>query len=124
MVGLHDQLRSNQTTFWTLGELRGGTLRDGTGFTGTSSLSSANIIIQDLRESATGISSWGGLYAPIFQVNNQQHDPHNDKVDGRHAGNQVENPSRDKVVQDNDNQQKSRRKVQGNVWHAVSAQFG
>ena len=70
MKGLHAQLRNNQSTFWTLGELRGGTLRDGTGFTGTSSLSSASIIIQDLRESATGISGWAGLYAPIFQVNN------------------------------------------------------
>lgn len=70
MIGLHAQMRGFQNTLWTLGELRGGTLRDGTGYTGTSSLNSANIIIQDLRESSTGISSWGGLYSTIFQVNN------------------------------------------------------
>jgi len=70
MIGLHAQMRGFQNTLWTLGELRGGTLRDGTGFTGTSSLNSSNIIIQDLRESSTGISSWGGLYSAIFQVNN------------------------------------------------------
>ena len=70
MIGLHAQMREFQATLWTLGEIRGGTLRDGTGFTGTSSLSSPNIIIQDLRESSTGISSWGGFYAAIFQVNN------------------------------------------------------
>lgn len=70
MIGLHIQMRGFQNTLWSLGEIRGGSLRDGTGYTGTSSLSSSNIIIQDLRESAPGISSWGGLYATIFQVNN------------------------------------------------------
>ncbi len=70
MIGLHSQLRNFQGTFWNLGEIRGGSLRDGTSFTGTASLSSANIITQDIRESSPGISSWAGLYAPIFQVNN------------------------------------------------------
>ncbi len=69
MIGLHLQLRSNQFTFFTLGELRGGTLRDGTSFTGVS-LNSSPTILQNLREFETGVSNWAGLYSPIFQVNN------------------------------------------------------
>lgn len=69
MVGLHNQLRGFQFTFFNLAELRGGVFKDATGATGTSSLNSAAIIRQDLRESAPGISSWAGLYGPIFQVN-------------------------------------------------------
>ena len=70
MVGLHNQLRGYQFTLFTLGELRGGTLKTGTSFTGSSSLNSSGIISQDIRESSTGISSWAGIYAAIFQVNN------------------------------------------------------
>ena len=70
MTGLHGQLRNYQFTFYTLGEMRGGTLKEGSGSTGTSSLNSASIIRQDLRESSPGISTWAGLYSPIFQVNN------------------------------------------------------
>jgi len=70
MVGLHTQLRGFQFTFFTLGELRGGTLREGTSFTGTASLNSAAVIRQDIRESSPGISGWAGFYGPIFQVNN------------------------------------------------------
>lgn len=70
MIGLHTQLRGFQFTIFTLGELRGGTLRDGTSFTGTASLNSAAVIRQDIRESAPGISGWAGFYGPIFQVNN------------------------------------------------------
>lgn len=70
MIGLHNQLRGFQFTIFTLGELRGGTLRDGTSFTGTASLNSAAIIRQDIRESSPGISGWAGFYGPIFQVNN------------------------------------------------------
>ena len=70
MLGLHSQLRSQQQNLWSLGELRAGTLRDGTSFTGTASLNSAGIITQDIRESAPGITGWAGLYGTIFQVNN------------------------------------------------------
>lgn len=70
MTGLHGQLRGFQFTFYTLGEMRGGTLKEGTGATGSSSLNSASIIRQDLRESSPGISNWAGLYSAIFQVNN------------------------------------------------------
>lgn len=70
MLGIHAQLRDRQQVFWNLGEIRGGTLRDGTSFTGTASLNAASLITQDIRESSPGYSSWAGLYAPIFQVNN------------------------------------------------------
>lgn len=61
MVGLHQQLRNYQFTLFTLGELRGGTLRDGTSFTGSASLNSGSIVRQDLRESSPGISSLGRI---------------------------------------------------------------
>ncbi|HMR92681.1 MAG TPA: RagB/SusD family nutrient uptake outer membrane protein [Chitinophagaceae bacterium] len=70
MIGLHSQLRGAQFTFYNLGELRGGSLKDGTGGTGTSSLNSASVIRQLLTEASPGISGWGGLYGNIFQVNN------------------------------------------------------
>lgn len=70
MNGLHSQLRDNQATLWNLGEIRGGTLRDGTGFTGTSSLNSGSLIVQDIRESNAPYAGWAGFYASIFQVNN------------------------------------------------------
>ena len=70
MVGLHNQLRGYQFTLFNLGELRGGTLRDGTSFTGTASLNAGSIVRQDIRESSPGISNWAGFYAAIFQVNN------------------------------------------------------
>ena len=70
MVGLHNQLRGYQFTLFNLGELRGGTLRDGTSFTGTASLNAGAIVRQDIRESSPGISNWAGFYAAIFQVNN------------------------------------------------------
>lgn len=70
MIGIHSQLRNAQNVLWHLGEIRGGTLRDGTSFTGTASLNSSSLIIQDFRESNPGYSSWAGLYSQIFQINN------------------------------------------------------
>ena len=70
MNGLHNQFRGYQATFWNLGEIRGGSLRDGSGFTGTSSLNSGNLVLQDLRESNAPYGGWAGLYGAIFQVNN------------------------------------------------------
>ena len=51
MVGLHKQMRDYQFTLFRLGELRGGTFKDATGATGTSSLNDVGPIRQDLRES-------------------------------------------------------------------------
>ncbi len=70
MVGLHKQMRDYQFTLFRLGELRGGTFKDATGATGTSSLNDVGPIRQDLRESNPFFTSWAGLYSPIFQVNN------------------------------------------------------
>ncbi len=70
MLGLHSSLRSAQFTFFTLGELRGGTFNDQTGGTGTSSLNSGSYIRQDIRESSPGIGNWAGFYYTIFQINN------------------------------------------------------
>jgi hypothetical protein len=70
MVGLHNQLRGYQSTLFTLGELRGGTLSGNTlSFSGTT-LNSTQVIVQNLKESSPGISGWAGFYASIFQVNN------------------------------------------------------
>jgi hypothetical protein len=72
MIALHAGLRDNQFTLFSLGELRGGTLKTGTSFTGTASLNSAGFITQDIRESSPGFSSWASLYnrTSIFAVNN------------------------------------------------------
>jgi hypothetical protein len=71
MIGIHAQLRGNQFNLFSLGELRGGTLKTGTSFTGTASLNSAGFINQDIRESSPGFSGWVGLYnTSIFNINN------------------------------------------------------
>ena len=70
MIGLHNQLRGYQFTLFNLGELRGGTLRTGTSFTGSASLNASGIISQDIRETSPGVSGWVGFYSAIFQVNN------------------------------------------------------
>jgi hypothetical protein len=71
MIGIHSQLRGNQFNLFSLGELRGGTLKTGTSFTGTASLNSAGFINQDIRESSPGFSAWVGLYnSSIFNINN------------------------------------------------------
>ena len=67
MIGLHNQLRGFQFTLFTLGELRAGVFKDATGATGTSSLNSASIIRQDLRESSPGITSWAGFMVRFFR---------------------------------------------------------
>ena len=64
MVGLHNKLRSYQFTLFNLGELRGGTLRTGTSFTGSASLELTDISGKKItlptvdfnRESATQIN--------------------------------------------------------------------
>jgi hypothetical protein len=70
MLGLHSTLRGRQFTFFTMGELRSGVFNSQTSGTGSSSLNSGNFIRQDIRESSPGITSWGGLYYDIFQINN------------------------------------------------------
>lgn len=70
MTGLFWTLRNSQFNLYALGEMRAGTLRDGTGGTGTSSLNSGALVRNEIREGAPGISGWAGFYSNIFQVNN------------------------------------------------------
>lgn len=70
MIGLHTQLRNVQNNLFLLGEIRGGTFRDGTSFTGTASLNYASLVIQDIRENNPGMTKWANLYGQIFHVNN------------------------------------------------------
>lgn len=67
MVGLHKQFRDNQFQFLRLGEMRGGIYsnvdRQAT------SLNELPVIEQRLEETSSGISSWGGFYTPILQIN-------------------------------------------------------
>ena len=68
MNGLHSTLRSDYSSPLNLGELRGGTMREGTSSINTS-LNSSSIIRNDLRTTSTGVSNWNGYYATILQVN-------------------------------------------------------
>ncbi|MCF2580937.1 RagB/SusD family nutrient uptake outer membrane protein [Bacteroides caecigallinarum] len=68
MNGLHVHLRGDYTSQMVLGELRGGTMRNGTSSVGTS-LDYASLIINDLRTTNTGVSNWNGYYSRILQVN-------------------------------------------------------
>lgn len=68
ITGLHLNLRGTYTSFFYMGELRGGTHRSGTSMVATS-LGSANIVTNELTEDTPGLTNWNGLYSPIFQVN-------------------------------------------------------
>ncbi|MCK3683214.1 RagB/SusD family nutrient uptake outer membrane protein [Maribellus sp. YY47] len=69
ITGIHDQIRSLHSTFFILGEARGGLLKSGTGSTGTSLNDSSPVKDQDFTKDKTGISSWGGFYQRILSVN-------------------------------------------------------
>lgn len=68
MTGIHSQLRSNYFTFFQMGELRGGTLREGTSSINTS-LDYDVVKGNRITASTTGITNWNGLYSPIMQIN-------------------------------------------------------
>lgn len=68
MNGLHAYLRDDYSSPLVLGELRGGTMREGTSSINTS-LNSSSIIRNDLRTTSTGISNWNNYYENILQVN-------------------------------------------------------
>ena len=81
MNGLHSTLRSDYSSPLNLGELRGGTMREGTSSINTS-LNSSSIIRNDLRTTSTGVSNWNGYYATILQLRLvciQQHEPYNNR---------------------------------------------
>lgn len=68
MNGLHSNLRSSYTMFFTLGEIRGGTQRTGVGSLGTS-LDMEQIKLNLINKDNPGISNWHGMYSNIMQVN-------------------------------------------------------
>ena len=68
MNGLHSNFRGENESILNLGELRGGTMREGTSSINTS-LNSSSIIRNDLRTTSTGVSNWNGYYSKILQVN-------------------------------------------------------
>jgi hypothetical protein len=67
MNGLHTQLRGKYAAMMDLGELRGGTMVNGTSSIGTS-LNSSSVIRNDIRTNNTH-SDWYGFYSLILQVN-------------------------------------------------------
>ena len=68
MNGLHKHLRDDYASPFLLGEVRGGTLMDGTSSLGTS-MDYPVIITQALTVHSTGVSNWNGYYGKILQVN-------------------------------------------------------
>lgn len=69
VLGIHNQVRGLHSTFFLLGEARGGLLKSGTGSTGTSLNDSSPVKDQDFTKDKTGISGWGGFYQRILSVN-------------------------------------------------------
>ncbi len=69
IYGIHSQIRSASVTQWILGEARGGLQKSGTSSTTTSLDYSSPIKDQAFTAGNTGISSWGGFYGRIFNVN-------------------------------------------------------
>ncbi|MEZ5106955.1 MAG: RagB/SusD family nutrient uptake outer membrane protein [Draconibacterium sp.] len=69
VLGVHSQIRDLHSTFYLLGEERGGLLKSGTGSTGTSLNDSSPVKDQDFTKDKTGISGWGGFYQRILSVN-------------------------------------------------------
>lgn len=68
MNGLHGHLRNDYASPFFLGEVRGGTLIDGTSSLGTSVDYSIQIT-NALTVHSTGVSDWNGYYGKILQVN-------------------------------------------------------
>ena len=67
MNGLHSNLRSDYQNTFNLGELRGGTMLQGTSTIGTS-LNSSSVVRNDIRTNNT-YSNWCNYYAKLLQVN-------------------------------------------------------
>lgn len=69
MLGLHSDLREAYTSFYLLGECRGGTLKAGTSFIGTSLDNSSPIKTNAFTKHQTGMENWNGLYSQILNTN-------------------------------------------------------
>lgn len=69
ILGLHSDLREAYTSFYILGECRGGTLKSGTSFIGTSLDNSSPIKTNMFSKHQTGVENWNGLYSQILNTN-------------------------------------------------------
>lgn len=68
VVGVHQRLRSRYTTFFTLGEMRGGLFVTGTTSLGSMSAND-NIKNQNITQHQTGVTHWAGFYYDILGIN-------------------------------------------------------
>ncbi|MCE1198887.1 MAG: RagB/SusD family nutrient uptake outer membrane protein [Marinilabiliales bacterium] len=71
IYGIHKQIRDGNVNYWLMGEVRGGTLKLGTGVSTTSvSMNYVSPFIdQGFTKDKPGITSWGGFYGRILNVN-------------------------------------------------------
>ncbi len=69
IVGAHSQLRSAHTNLWLMGEARGGLQKNGTSSLATSLDYSSPYKDQDFTKDKTGLTSWGGFYGRILNLN-------------------------------------------------------
>ena len=69
IYGIHSQVRSQNFTYFLLGEARGGLQKSGTSSTATSLDYSSPIKDQAFTKDKTGVSSWAGFYGRILNVN-------------------------------------------------------
>ena len=66
--GLMTHLRGDYNALYLLGEVRGGTLKEGSSIENVS-LNYARLILNQLDKDNTGVTNWNGYYARILQVN-------------------------------------------------------
>jgi hypothetical protein len=69
VIGAHNELREAAFTYFLMGEARGGLQKEGASSTATSLDYSSPIKDQDFTKNKTGISSWGGFYNRLLDIN-------------------------------------------------------
>lgn len=69
ITGLHIRLRSRAQNLIRMGELRGGTLKDGYYTSIGQTAGDIAIVSNSLSYASPGITGWGGLYNDILQIN-------------------------------------------------------
>lgn len=66
--GMMSQFRSDYGSLYVLGEVRGGTVKEGSSIENVS-LNYARLILNELNADNTGVTNWNGYYGRILQVN-------------------------------------------------------
>lgn len=69
LTRLYIDLRSDYNLPFVLGEVRGGTLKNGNAIDGVS-LNYPNIATNTLTKDVTGVTNWAGIYSSLLDVNN------------------------------------------------------